>query len=85
MDLNQGQGPDLWTYIIKRLKEEESPMEGADPDTTPSTRGATLVHAEREECAWPSARNHSLILTWDKNEDRMVAKIVPTFAHRKQD
>lgn len=72
--------PHFWYFLWgDQMPNQPDP----DPDTMPSERGATLVHAEREECAWPSLKDHSLVLVWDKREDRMAAKIVPTFKRLK--
>lgn len=52
-------------------------------DETPAVRGATIATAVKEECAWPVLKDHSIVIVWDKETDEMVAKIVPTFKHRK--
>lgn len=48
----------------------------SDPESLPASRGVTLLTAEREDCDWPCVKQHRLRLTWDKKEDRLVAKIV---------
>lgn len=49
-----------------------------DPDLTPAVRGGTVVAQTHEDGYWPVTQRYSVVVRWDKREDRVVAKIVPT-------
>lgn len=68
-----------WLHEVQLYLVREHAVGPAAPepaDDRPAARGTTNTSRDREDADWPVIKSHRLLITWDKQEDRMVARIV---------